>query len=657
MPAKRARSQRRSRPVVPDRVDFRDRSYQPPIAESPRQTFSWMEERGLRLPVLDQGETNACTGFALSNVINFLLAKCGRSVEAPVSPFMLYSMARRYDEFPGARADTGSSLRGALKGWYKHGAAATRLWRDREMPPADPNPGKDWWAEAARRPLGAYYRLDGRSVSDMHAALNESVLYASVVCHAGWDEGYDRRGSRARPGARGSRAKWVIPQRAVAPNDGGHAFVIVGYDADGFLILNSWGPGWGSRGLAVLTYEDWLDNAMDCWIGQLGVVTEQHREVAAAKSLRIKETAGGREVALAADPSLRNHEISPFIVDMANNGRLSQCGEFRTNADDLTWLLTHHLDEARKRWRVTSGPVDIAVYAHGGLVGERGAAETAARWIPVLYEARVFPIFFMWETDIFSTLANRFADLIHGEPKPTGALRDTFVRFWNSRLEKLLSEAGSFFWDEMKQNARAISAKFQDGTMGGGRLLFEEARTSARLDPSRVRIHLIGHSAGAIVHCHLAKALLEAGWSIDSVSFMAPACTTGLFLETIGAGLGARTVGRYAQFHLSDELEVRDPTCRPILGYGRSLLYLVSESFEHGRRTPILGMEKFFRANVAPKRLGGAAVFASPSDRTRSTTHGGFDDDGSTRESVIAFIKKKLAGAARPGRPRTRARS
>jgi hypothetical protein len=43
---------------------------------------------------------------------------------------MLYSMARRYDEFAGQPGvDSGSSLRGAMKGWYKHGVCgATTLW-------------------------------------------------------------------------------------------------------------------------------------------------------------------------------------------------------------------------------------------------------------------------------------------------------------------------------------------------------------------------------------------------------------------------------------------------------------------------------------------------------------------------------------------------
>jgi hypothetical protein len=49
-------------------------------------------------------------------------------------------------------------------------------------------------------------------------------------------------------------------------------------------------------------------------------------------------------------------------------------------------------------------------------------------------------------------------------------------------------------------------------------------------------------------------------------------------------------------FHLADAAEEQDPTCRPVLGYGRSLLYLVSESFEGEIHTPILGMEKYFQA-------------------------------------------------------------
>ena len=62
-----------------------------------------------------------CTGFGLATVAHYLLIR--RHVvpdRTPVSPRMLYDMARRYDEWEGESYD-GSSARGAMKGWYKHG--------------------------------------------------------------------------------------------------------------------------------------------------------------------------------------------------------------------------------------------------------------------------------------------------------------------------------------------------------------------------------------------------------------------------------------------------------------------------------------------------------------------------------------------------------
>lgn len=98
---------------------------------------------------------------------------------AGVSPYMLYSMARRYDEFPGSEEDAGSSLRSALKGWYKHGACRAELWQALDMPAAAKDAATDWWIDAVKRPMGAYYRVDTRSVTDMHVVLNEvRILYA-----------------------------------------------------------------------------------------------------------------------------------------------------------------------------------------------------------------------------------------------------------------------------------------------------------------------------------------------------------------------------------------------------------------------------------------------------------------------------------------------
>jgi len=608
------------RNIVPDRLDLRDRPYIPVLHAPPPPEMAPQ----LKLPVLNQERTNACTGFALASVVNFLLRKHRDPAAPPMSPFMLYSMARRYDEFPGAAEDSGSSLRGAMKGWYKHGVCRLDLWRRPEMPRPAAKPADDWWLDAARRPLGAYYRVDTRSVTDMHVALHDvGVLYASVVCHAGWLKGR---------GVRKGKAYWTIPPAEVLPDDGGHAFVIVGYTPAGFIIQNSWGLGWGTGGLAILTYQDWSDNAMDCWVTQLGVATEQHVEIARSPSLRM---ARGK-VQIASDSTLRDRELSPFVIDMENNGRLSGSGVFRTQRTDVEALVDFHIGEARKKWSLKAAePTDVAIYAHGGLTGEESAAETASRWIPALYESRIFPIFLMWETDLWSTLRNRLADLVTGLPRPTGGLVDQLRRFWNQRLERLLAPAGSLIWGEMKQNADGIS-RYRES---GGLVLYESGMKSPWFTKAPVRLHLIGHSAGAIVQCHVVDRLAQLGWKFDSVNFMAAAATVDLFERTLLPRLKDKTVREFRSFFLADAAEEQDSTCRPILGYSRSLLYLVSESFEGGRRAPILGMEKYFGAEVVSLGLPNVKAWTAPGAATASTTHGGFDDDRLTMESIIKLIK------------------
>jgi hypothetical protein len=373
---------------------------------------------------------------------------------------------------------------------------------------------------------------------------------------------------------------------------------------------------------------------MDCWVAQLGVVTEQHRALARASTLRTEKN----KVQLAADGNLRNRELSPFIVDMENNGGLSDSGTFRTKPSDVEALVNFHIDEARQRWGLgKNDAADVAVYAHGGLTDEDTAADTAAKWIPKLYEAQIFPIFFMWETDLWSTLKNRLEDLVKGLPKATGGLIDQLSRFWNRRLERLLAPAGSTIWGEMKQNADGIS----EFSQSGARVLYDHASKAPGFAPSRVRLHLIGHSAGSIVHSYLIDRLGKLGWKFESVNFMAPAVTVELFQEKVLGKIKDGTVKQFRTFHLTEAAEEQDPTCRPILGYGRSLLYLVSESFENGITTPILGIEKYFNEHIGSLKLKNVQSWSAPTTGVAtSTTHGGFDDDPTTMKSVISLIKR-----------------
>jgi hypothetical protein len=145
------------------------------------------------------------------------------------------------------------------------------------------------------------------------------------------------------------------------------------------------------------------------------------------------------------------------------------------------------------------------------------------------------------------------------------------------------------------------------------------------------------------VHSHVIKALCQRGWTFETVNFMAPAVRVDEFVDCVLPNLRTGKVKQLNQFHLSDEMEQKDPTCKPILGYSRSLLYLVSQSFESGRKTPILGMEKYF-SELARKELRAIAnvqAWAAPGAQSGSTSHGGFDDDKTTMQSVIALIKGK----------------
>jgi len=609
----------RKKNVVADSIDLRDRAYMPAVRVVPAARIP----PPLYIPVLNQGETSACTGFALASVIYHLQYKANAKKVCAVSPYMLYSMARRYDEFPGNPAlDTGSSLRGAMKGWFKYGACSADLWKTEAMPEPNPDPKKDWWQDAVNLPLGAYYRVDTKSVPDMQIALNEiGALYASAVCHNGWMEGENVK-------TKNKTDIWTIPWQEGMALQGAHAFAIVGYTEEGFIIHNSWDTGWGSGGRAVLTYDDWRANAMDCWVAQLGVRTTLRAEISRAPSIRWKDG----QVQLASDKTLRNRELDPFIVDMENNGILSNTGDFRTQESDLDALLTQHLGEARSRWNLKdTDPVDIAIYAHGGLTSEEDAANTAEVWVKALYDRKIFPIFLMWETDLWSTLKNMADDQKAPVERRTGTMWDNIRNFWNERLEKLLAVPGTRVWGEMKKNAEAIST---NGSSGGIKLYQASQRSPWFKDPSKVRLHLIGHSAGSIVHSHIIDRLKD--WTFETVNFMAPAIRADEFNQLVVPALNSGRVKQYNQFELADSAELKDPTCEKLLGYSRSLLYLVSHSFEQGMLTPILGMERYSPSVL--KGVRNVSVYTSPGDASQSMTHGDFDNDDRTRNKVLSLL-------------------
>ena len=305
-----------------DRYDPRDRPYAPPVASLPPR---WPDDGVLTrlLPafaaqglVLDQGMDGACTGYGLASVVNFLLWQRDGAAHRGVSPHMLYDLARFYDEWPGEDY-AGSSCRGAVKGWSKHGSCAAPLWTRsvhddgaadagvdagadadagaggdvasapgaRRASPAGYRPDSGWAADAARRPVGVYYRVDSSAITDMQAALyNIGALYVSARVHDGWTACLASLAPASAAASAAPASALVAPAQVGAHASlpviawdglpgtaGNHAFAIVGYNEYGFIVLNSWGQAWGAGGFAVLRYDDWRAHGADAWVAALGV--------------------------------------------------------------------------------------------------------------------------------------------------------------------------------------------------------------------------------------------------------------------------------------------------------------------------------------------------------------------------------------------------
>jgi hypothetical protein len=632
-----ARKVARKLNVRRDTLDFRDRMFEATLIEVPTHV-PLAAYRKFRVPVLDQGEEGACTGFGLATVANYLLSR--RKVvpdTAPVSARMLYEMARRYDEWPGEEY-SGSSARGAMKGWQKHGVCQQDSWPYKltRHDPAGLTQART--ADAMRRPLGAYLRVNHKDLVAMHSALAEvGVLFATATVHQGWSR-VDRKG--------------VIPY--LAQLSGGHAFAIVAYDSDGFWIQNSWGTDWGLSGFARLSYDDWLANGSDVWVARLG----------APVVLRLNEsTAIAHSAAAERSAAYSYSDLRPHIVSLGNDGALRPGGDYGTSQAELRQIFEIDMPQAMAGWPEKH----VLLYAHGGLVDERSAIQRMAEYRSAMLASHIYPIGFVWNSDYWCTVSNLLQDAMRRR-RPEGALsaaKDFLLDRLDDTLE-ILARAltGKASWDEMKENALGAS-------LPGGGALTALDQLAALHQRMPFKLHVVGHSAGSIFHAPLVRLLTAPagpiasgylrgrtgyGLGLDTCTLWAPACTTQLFKQAYVPAIRDGSIGRFALFALDDKTEQDDNVSKI---YNKSLLYLVSRAFEvsaFGAGTPILGMEKYLAADPELSALftGGAAdLVFSPNNypdgsitAARSTEHGAFDDDGSTVKATIA--RMLASGTAAP---------
>lgn len=227
-----------------------------------------------------------------------------------------------------------------------------------------------------------------------------------------------------------------------------------------------------------------------------------------------------------------------------------------------------------------------------------------------------------------------------------------------------LNYLGKRIWDLMKNTAKGMwqpnQVELNDNTYVG--TYFIEKLVYLQQEQPDIIIDLVGHSAGAIVICHLLNAVSERVMplKIRNVLFMAPACTSDLFYENIVTK--TNLYQNFRMFTMRDELEIQDSLVPRI--YTRSLLYFISGVLEDTADKPIAGLEfhlkgksldehdAFIHYRDDDAKLRAIRQFlltqdrivlsqttaANPGSNSNSTHHGDFDSDETTLESLRTII-------------------
>ncbi|MEP6887982.1 MAG: C1 family peptidase [Nitrospirales bacterium] len=611
--------------AFPDKIDLRDWVYRPTLQILPNEVVNCP----LVPEILDQGNEGACTGFALAAVVNYLLHQ--RKSTRRVSPRMLYELARRYDEWPGEKYE-GSSARGAMKGWERHGVCARVLWPDKLHGPQHFNQAIA--DQAVFTPGGTYYRVNFRQVRDLHAAIHEvGIVYVTLMVHAGWDE----PGPKTVTLKRGAHSKStmtlpVIERKGKA--DGGHAIALVGYTSQGFVVQNSWGPTWGKKGFALLPYEDFMLHTTDVWVAQLGVPVMADLWAGGAADVTSGTFRAGQVIPL--------NEIRPYAIDVGNDGALSDRGDYWTTEEDLQRLFLNTIPEQTKGWKKRR----VMLYIHGGLNSEKDVAKRIVAYRDVCLANEIYPLHIMWESDWFNSARDLLEDhFTAADERASGAFLDHLREARDRVLELTVAYPVGSLWAEMKENAR-LASEAKTGAMQ--RIVKYVKQAKAGLEKAAVtewELHVVAHSAGSILTAYAVPLLASLGVSWKTLQFMAPAIRMDLFKAAMVPKIMEGTCPQPSLYILSQVGELDDD----VGPYGKSLLYLVSNAFEDTRGVPLLGMKKFLNDDKKLLALLGRDIDGlpgivvsgegdTPGAAAKSDTHGGFDNDPNTMNSVLVRI-------------------
>mgnify|MGYP002568038132 FL=1 len=193
------------------------------------------------IKVHDQGEYQNCGTHALSAHVEIGLKKAGKYQKVS---FPWYYGNRRYSENKGE----GTEARGLLKAAQKDGGLyLTDYPYEEEVPKAIETFEKyfeSFKTKAQNIRIKNYYQCN--TVDEVKRAVYYygSVLVGTIVFKSFYEITAE---NPVMPEPR-------IDKGSLEPMAGGHMMLIVGWDTNGFTVLNSWGEGFGKKGLFTMPY-------------------------------------------------------------------------------------------------------------------------------------------------------------------------------------------------------------------------------------------------------------------------------------------------------------------------------------------------------------------------------------------------------------------
>ncbi|MHC4954837.1 MAG: C1 family peptidase, partial [Planctomycetota bacterium] len=381
-------------------------------------------------------------------------------------------------------------------------------------------------------------------------------------------------------------------------------------------------------GCAIWQYADWQENISDGWVFRLGIATPT------IFGLKAKHAAPTEEAELFERAPPRQ-EIAGHFAHF-DDGNYKKRGKYWTTAADIQ--RTADRIKANADWYK-----HVLIYAHGGLNSPKASASRIAALKAGFTRNRIYPFHIMYDTGLVEEIKDAVLRALTGaESRAEGFLdwiKDQIIERTDTLIEDLTRKPGTALWDEMKRDARLPFA-LGGGVPDGLDAIKIIAKT---LKGTGVKIHLAGHSTGGVLLGHLLGALdsLKSPKLISTCTLFAPACTVNFYEQNYAPRLKSNHKGTQLPkldiYNLTEKLELDDNVVK---AYRKSLLYLVSNAFERSKGKPILGMQEFSKNLKARSNLN--LIYSNGSGKiTRSKTHGGFDNDTRTMNSLLKRILNK----------------